>query len=405
MYDHQRTISSTETSSTSRQLPAPGKSTLTASLPPRFAAHAGALLGHDFGNVGIHQDGQAEALGTRAFARGDEIHVAAGAYDPASEAGLSLLGHELGHVAQQREGRVAATGTAGGMAANRDAGLEAEADAAGERVVQGFDLDAFLDFGRPRAAGVAASPVVQGEDLPAEEPEMFHGVPVRRSMCEVCAPRGPSAANTWGLPEPLLVRMGADLPLVDVTAGTTSIALATPFGSAKLGSDGAFKLGIKDGNLNASTDGTKVEAGGKLGPVSGTVDSEGKIAGEATFGPFKLGADSSGKVSATVHGVKLTYDGATGDVAVAFTPELSWGPAKVKAAPVANGVKLTLELKLELAKDWSLTIAQDYVLQRTITTDEASRAIVETVVDPFFRSVNGDAGTFSDLLEALDTTR
>jgi hypothetical protein len=374
-----------------------------AHLPPRMTAHASAVLGHDFANVSVHQDGQADALGTRAFARGDELHFASGNYDPTSSSGMSLIGHELAHVAQQREGRVTATGNAGGMAANRDSSLEAEADASAGRIVQGFNLDAFLDVGAPRVGSMAAAPVVQGEDLPAEQE--FQGVPVKMCMKDVCGAKGPGAANNWGLPEPLLLRFGADLPLVDVTAGTTSISLVTPHASAKLGSDGKFKLGIKDGGLSANTDGSKVEVGGKAGPVSGTIDSGGKVSGEIEFGPFKLGADSSGKANFNVQGAKLTYDSATGDISVEFTPELSWGPAKIKGAMANNGVKVTMELKLKLTENWSITIAQDYTLVRTITTAEVQRAFLAAVFDPFVSAVIGDARTFSDLLDALSQTR
>lgn len=157
----------------------PGKRTMTGALAPPVAARAGAELGHDFSSVTVHQDGQAEALGTQAFAAGDQLHFAAGAYQPDSAAGRSLVGHELTHVAQQRDGRVAPTGSVGGMAVNTDPKLESEADARGQKVAQGFDLDAFLDH-RPPAASRSAAAVAQGKelvlqgvDLPAEAPKTY----------------------------------------------------------------------------------------------------------------------------------------------------------------------------------------------------------------------------------------
>ncbi|MBZ0236551.1 MAG: DUF4157 domain-containing protein, partial [Deltaproteobacteria bacterium] len=82
-----------DTGSTSR---APGKAAPTDGLlPAEVSAPMGALLGHDVSNVTVHEDGKADALGTRAFARGDELHFAAGAYQPDSPAGLGLIGHEL----------------------------------------------------------------------------------------------------------------------------------------------------------------------------------------------------------------------------------------------------------------------------------------------------------------------
>jgi hypothetical protein len=133
------------------------------------AARAGAALGHDFSSVRVHTDGQADQLGTRAFARGDDLHFAAGAYDPASSAGVSLIGHELTHVAQQREGRVAPTGEKDGVAINTDRSLESDADRGGEKVAQGFDLDGFLDFGLApaRTSSPTGAAVAQGEDLEA----------------------------------------------------------------------------------------------------------------------------------------------------------------------------------------------------------------------------------------------
>ena len=163
MYDHARRDSRHAADAT--DAPAPGKRTRTGQLPARVAAAASAALGQDLSSVTVHQDGQADALGTRAFARGDELHFAAGAYQPESPAGLSLIGHELAHVVQQRDGRVAATGAIGGMAVSTDPALEAEADAGGAKVAQGFDLDAFLDHDLP-AGRAAATPVVQGADLP-----------------------------------------------------------------------------------------------------------------------------------------------------------------------------------------------------------------------------------------------
>lgn len=151
-------------SSADRAGTAAGKRTLTDRLPPRVAAKASAALGHDFSSVSIHEDGSAERLGTQAYARGDALHFASGAYRPDTASGLAMIGHELGHVAQQREGRVAATGQRDGVAINTDPGLERAADAAGGAVAQGFDLDEFSAFGASRSAGPDRG-VAQGSDL------------------------------------------------------------------------------------------------------------------------------------------------------------------------------------------------------------------------------------------------
>lgn len=145
----------------------PGKRTLTGRLPRRLAARASAALGHDLSRVTVHEDGAAERLGVRAFASGDALHFAAGAYRPDTAAGVALIGHELAHVAQQREGRVAVEAVRAGMSINADPALERAADQAGAALAGGFDLDEFAAFGVSRAAatGGPAPTVAQGFGL------------------------------------------------------------------------------------------------------------------------------------------------------------------------------------------------------------------------------------------------
>jgi len=52
----------------------------------------------DFGDVRVHQDDRAAAVGAHAYAAGAHLHFAPGRYDPVSTAGQALLGHELAHV-------------------------------------------------------------------------------------------------------------------------------------------------------------------------------------------------------------------------------------------------------------------------------------------------------------------
>ena len=62
-------------------------------------------LGHDFSEVRVHADGEAEALSrelsAEAFTTGGHIFFGEGAYQPDSTAGRGLLAHELAHVVQQ----------------------------------------------------------------------------------------------------------------------------------------------------------------------------------------------------------------------------------------------------------------------------------------------------------------
>src|SRR5262245_1015443 len=114
--------------------PAPGKTTLTQSLPPRSAPPEtggqslpdGVRTGMersfeaDFQGVRVHQGAHVEAAGAHAYASGSDLHFAPGRYDPTSAVGLDLLGHELAHVVQQRQGRVGPTVQARGLTINDD---------------------------------------------------------------------------------------------------------------------------------------------------------------------------------------------------------------------------------------------------------------------------------------------
>lgn len=96
----------------------PGKRTLTEQLAPRpsggdplpadVRAPFETAFGTDFASVRVHRGAHVDALGARAYAQGEDLHFAPGAYDPTSASGRELIGHELGHVVQQRAGRVAA---------------------------------------------------------------------------------------------------------------------------------------------------------------------------------------------------------------------------------------------------------------------------------------------------------
>lgn len=93
-------------------------------------------FGQDFSSVRVHEDAAgARALGGQAFAQGEDIFVAPGrAEDP------RLIAHELAHVVQQRGGRVGGPQGKGSPVVNEPA-LEAEADAAADRVLSGRSAD------------------------------------------------------------------------------------------------------------------------------------------------------------------------------------------------------------------------------------------------------------------------
>lgn len=107
-----------------------------------------------FADVRVHHDGAAEQLGAQAYAQGNDLHFAAGRYQPQTESGRSLIGHELAHVVQQRAGAVS-TPQAKGAVVNADPALESEADLAGERAARGEPA------GLGRAAGGGGGDVIQ----------------------------------------------------------------------------------------------------------------------------------------------------------------------------------------------------------------------------------------------------
>jgi hypothetical protein len=73
-------------------------------MEPRF--------GHDFSNVRIHADREAEnraaSLGSRAFTLGNHISFGANEFVPHTRSGRTLIAHELAHVLQNRSGNPSA---------------------------------------------------------------------------------------------------------------------------------------------------------------------------------------------------------------------------------------------------------------------------------------------------------
>ncbi len=63
------------------------------------------LFSHDFSNVRIYHDSEADQLsrklGATAFTTGNDIFFRSGAYSPSSQSGQQLIAHELTHVVQQ----------------------------------------------------------------------------------------------------------------------------------------------------------------------------------------------------------------------------------------------------------------------------------------------------------------
>lgn len=72
-------------------------------LPPDVRSKMERAFGTDFSQVRIHANSTAAVThGAKAFAQGNEIHFAPGAFQPESRQGRELLAHELAHVVQQQ---------------------------------------------------------------------------------------------------------------------------------------------------------------------------------------------------------------------------------------------------------------------------------------------------------------
>jgi Zn-dependent peptidase ImmA (M78 family) len=99
-----------------------------------------ARLGHDFGDVRVHDDSRAaesaKAVNAHAYTVGSDIVFQRDRYDPTSEAGRLTLAHELTHVVQQRSGPVDGTEAPGGIRLSDPADrFEREATANAERAM------------------------------------------------------------------------------------------------------------------------------------------------------------------------------------------------------------------------------------------------------------------------------
>jgi uncharacterized protein YjbJ (UPF0337 family) len=126
-----------------------------APLDAGLRARLEAALGADLGHVRVHTDAAADlaarALGARAFAIGDDLFFARGAYDPARPEGQRLIAHEVAHVVQARP---ADASRSEGLAISEPGDAhEQEADAFAERFAQASPA---ATLGRARASALEA---------------------------------------------------------------------------------------------------------------------------------------------------------------------------------------------------------------------------------------------------------
>ncbi len=136
-------------------------------------------LGHDFGDVRVHDDGaaaaSAQAVNAHAYTVGSNIVFQRDRYDPSSQEGKTTLAHELTHVVQQRSGPVDGTAAPGGIKVSDPSDrFEREAAANAEQAMAGPTV----------AATVSSSgPAVQRHEAGHEE-EAVQGLFVQRQDAE-----------------------------------------------------------------------------------------------------------------------------------------------------------------------------------------------------------------------------
>jgi hypothetical protein len=130
-------------------------------LEPEVRGEMEGRLGHDFGDVRVHDDGaahdSAKAVNAHAYTVGSNVVFQRDKYDPSSSDGKVMLAHELTHVVQQRSGPVEGSSAPGGIKVSDPSDrFEREASANAERAMAAPG---------PMAAGpVAGAPVQRDVD-------------------------------------------------------------------------------------------------------------------------------------------------------------------------------------------------------------------------------------------------
>jgi Domain of unknown function (DUF4157) len=134
-------------------------------------------LGHDFGDVRVHNDSRAHdsatAVNAHAYTVGSNVVFQRDKYDPSSTEGKTMLAHELTHVVQQRSGPVDGTPTGGGVQVSDPSDrFETEAAANAERAMSAPTA--------PTTVSPAGPAVQREEAAPEEEEPTAQGVFVQR---------------------------------------------------------------------------------------------------------------------------------------------------------------------------------------------------------------------------------
>lgn len=153
-------------------------------LEPDVREDMEARLGHDFGDVRVHDDGAAHESATsvnaHAYTVGPNVVFQRDKYDPASTDGRVMLAHELTHVVQQRSGPVDGTPAPGGISVSDPSDqFEREAAANAERVAGPWSPESVSS-----AAVSPSAQAVQRAEASAEEVEGEEEAPVQGTFVQ-----------------------------------------------------------------------------------------------------------------------------------------------------------------------------------------------------------------------------
>lgn len=203
-------------------------------LEPGIRDTLSTSFGHDFSPVRVHVGPAAAhaatSLGAKAYAVGNDVAFAHGAYDPLSQSGRALIAHELAHVVQHRGLPRAANYSRAGEASKP---LERQADAAAARWQHGLPRGWTWQRATEPFVGRADSnwtappspykvPYADGERTITEEQWSADNHVVRINMGDFVVPqeKGP-----WGARYDAIARGGGLQAVTDVSSSRIRAAL------------------------------------------------------------------------------------------------------------------------------------------------------------------------------------
>lgn len=126
-------------------------------LPDQVQSSIEQHFGHSIDNLRFRESSDVESIGTKAYARGDEIHFAPGQFHPDTALGRKMIGHEVAHILQQAKG-----GLGNGGELNVDRSMEDRAD------VQGDAVASMAPAGGAETAGLSPMPTASFSSAPVQ---------------------------------------------------------------------------------------------------------------------------------------------------------------------------------------------------------------------------------------------